>query len=153
MRLFDLIWNLMPTNVIDVLFGIWWNRRFWEYDNLASAFIDNITGRGQWLLSIASGGESPAETEKYLRRHGVHVWGRHFSATGDIRFFVKREQANYAEYLLLRNGAEITGPAFNQRNYATATRRAVPTPGWGSGKRSLSADGIISFLLSFLTGR
>ncbi|MGE5265613.1 MAG: hypothetical protein ACM3S0_19725, partial [Acidobacteriota bacterium] len=75
-----------------------------------------FTAANCWTMWVyRDGGWSGIEIERLLMRHGVRVWGRGFS--GDRIFFrVKRRQARWAEYLLLRRGIAVAGIAFDSRN-------------------------------------
>jgi len=58
---------------------------------------------------------SGLEIERLLRRHGVKVWNR--GIIGDELYFcVKRRQARWAEYLLLRAGVPVTSALIDSRN-------------------------------------
>ncbi len=67
-------------------------------------------------------GWSGSEIEQLLARHGVRVWGRGF-ADDQICFRVKKRQARWAEYLLLRRGVAVTSN-FDARNWHYAQRHA-----------------------------
>lgn len=58
---------------------------------------------------------SGLEIERLLRRHGVKVWNR--GVLGDSLYFcIKRRQARWAEYLLLRAGVPVTSAPVDPRN-------------------------------------
>lgn len=58
---------------------------------------------------------SGLEIERLLRRHGVKVWNRGIMGN-ELYFCVKRRQARWAEYLLLRAGVPVTSALNDSRN-------------------------------------
>jgi len=56
-----------------------------------------------------------AQIEKLLRQHGVKIWARMIHA-GDLFFRVRRRQAEWAEYVLLRAGVPLKYRLYSQRN-------------------------------------
>jgi hypothetical protein len=61
--------------------------------------------------------------EQLLQRHGVKIWDRGF--LGENLFFrVKRRQAVWAEYLLLRAGVPVVSPPIDPRNREYAERHS-----------------------------
>jgi hypothetical protein len=61
------------------------------------------------------------DIERLLKRHGVKVWDRGI-AGDDLYFCVKRRQAKWAEYLLLRAGVPVTSVLNEPRNLAWTAR-------------------------------
>jgi len=85
-------------------------------------------------------GHSGIQVERLLRRYGIRVWGREVTVTGEIGFLVKRRQAVWAEYLLLRAGVPLTVPlleAQNRRYAGRHTDSSMPTP-WNAAGLPLS---------------
>lgn len=89
---------------------------------------------GRWLMGVRSWRfavsrdceTSGKDIEALLRRHGVQLWGRNFDRR-HLFFRVKLQQANWAEYLLWRNGIAVSSPPFNKRNrLATAPSQNAP---------------------------
>jgi hypothetical protein len=61
------------------------------------------------------------DIERLLKRHGVKIWDR--GLAGDHLYFcVKRRQARWAEYLLLRAGVPLTNAPADPRNQFYASR-------------------------------
>lgn len=58
---------------------------------------------------------SGIQIERLLYRHGVKLWDRRLSGD-ELCFAVKRRQAVWAEYLLLRAGVPVTSPLVEPRN-------------------------------------
>lgn len=72
------------------------------------------------------------DIERLLRRHGVKVWDRGI-AGDDLYFCVKRRQACWAEYLLLRAGVPVTSVLIDPRNRRYAEHHP---PGSQPGRRA-----------------
>jgi hypothetical protein len=71
-----------------------------------------------------------------LERHGVRVWGR--AITGSRLYFsVKKSQANWAEYLMLRHGIPVISAPVNAKNgiYARKYAPGSEPPPWRFGFR------------------
>lgn len=121
---------------LDALFGIWWNRPFWKAKAPLVVFLENLTWQGQKRFSFSRKGEySGWDVERFLREHGVYLWGRGFDSE-NIHFNVKKEQASWAEYLMLRHGVALTSAPVDPRNAAWAAKYDSAPPGWGTSKRS-----------------
>lgn len=52
-------------------------------------------------------GWNPANIERMLKQHGIKTWGGQLT-NGEYFFSVKLNQAQWAEYLLQRNGIPLT---------------------------------------------
>ena len=99
-----------------------------------------IHGHG-WTFYLDLDSEwTGARCEKLLRSKGVKVYGRCI-ANGDAFFQVPKEQAEYAEYLLLKAGAPLKYHLFSERN-----RKYIG--GVGQQRDWLSRDGWLDFLSS-----
>ena len=108
------------------------------YAGMVGEFIDSLLGRNTWTLAVPrDSGWRGIEIERLLKRHGVRIWGRGVNGR-ELFFRVKRRQANWAEYLLLRSGVPLTSTPFNPRNWEYAKRYAPgsepPTWTWKSPK-------------------
>ena len=64
------------------------------------------------------------DIERLLRSYGVKVWDRGL-AGDDLYFCVKRRQARWAKYLLLRAGVPVTRTVIDPRNTIHASRYPV----------------------------
>jgi len=92
-------------------------------------------------------GWSGVEIEALLMRHGVRIWGRGF--VGEQLFFrVKKRQARWAEYLLLRRGVPVTSGPFDPRNARYAERYAPGSEPPTNRKLSNSIDDLFDRILS-----
>ncbi len=86
--------------------------------------LASVVGSNAWTLSIQrNAGWSGLDAEELLRRHGVPVWGRWF-IQDNLLFCVKKRQARWAEYLLMRRGIPVTSGPFDPRNVLYARRHA-----------------------------
>lgn len=52
------------------------------------------------------GGWNAVDIEKLMKQHGIHYWGSQFT-NGEFFFSVKRDQAQWAEYILLKNNVPL----------------------------------------------
>jgi hypothetical protein len=88
----------------------------------------HVADGGSHQFSIWRGGEwCGLEVERLLWRYRIGVWGRGFTAEA-VTFFVKRRQANWAEYVMCRAGVALMGAPFNPKNRAYyMDPRGVPT--------------------------
>ena len=121
---------------LDAWFGHWWNRPFWKAKAPLVVFLENLTWQGYKRFSFSRKGEySGWDVERFLREHGVYLWGRGFDSE-NIYFNVKKEQASWAEYLMKRHGVALTSAPVDPRNVAWAAKYDSAPPGWGTSKRS-----------------
>ncbi|MBI4789028.1 MAG: hypothetical protein HY782_18505 [Chloroflexi bacterium] len=102
-----------------------------------------------WTIWVErDSGWSGIEIERLLFRYGVRVWGRGF--LDDRLFFrVKKRQARWAEYVLLRCAAPIAGAPFDSRNYDYAERHEPGAEPVSRRPRSKSPD-LVEQLLAFV---
>ena len=79
-------------------------------------FFSSLAALNCWTICFErDSGWSGVEIEALLMRHGVQIWGRGFFEN-QIFFRVKKRQARWAEYLLLRAGVPVTGVLVEPRN-------------------------------------
>ena len=151
-NLVDAIAYMDLIDRFDAWFGHWWNRPFWNADNPWRVFLENLTWQGHKRFAIPRVGETSGyEAELFLRNHGVYVWGRFFDRD-NVYFNVKKEQAAWAEYLLMREGIATTNTVVDGRNEAWAAPYDKAPPGWGSNKRTVG-DTVIGLLRPDLSFR
>ena len=121
MKFFDILDNVVygPLDYID--------RIEW----LFKAILYRDAGRRLAILRPDKGGKhSLAHVEELLGRYKVATYGRTFDARHHY-FRVKKRQASWAEYILLRAGVELVGPMVDPANAAWAKRHPTgkpPTP-------------------------
>ncbi len=111
-----------PIGWFDAWFGAWWHRPWSKIHKrfgalgVLKAGLETSVGAGDWRFYIPRTGEFTGwETEKYLSEYGVDVWGRGFTEEY-VYFTVKKEQANWAEYLLKRRGVAVISQTINPLN-------------------------------------
>lgn len=99
---------------------------------VASEMMACLTARNAPTLRVRRGcGWNGQMVEGLLGCYGVKVWDR--GASGEELYFcVKRRQAKWAEYVLLRAGVPVTSVLKESRNTGWAMRRlGIPIPqGW-----------------------
>ena len=85
-----------------------------------------------------------AELKALLRRHGIRMWGL-MACRGEIFFLVSRDQAEWAEYVLLRHGVPL--------NHRVLSRRKVKhTQGTPASRDSARVgSGLLASLVGWLT--
>lgn len=94
-------------------------------------------GANSWTFHVPIDcGWTGAGIERFLAKYGVVIWGRRVTS-GHLHFSVKHRQANWAEYLLLRQGIPLAGRTFNDRNpgYGEAHAPGDAPPAWADRPR------------------
>lgn len=87
-------------------------------------------GRGNVELRVRRAGSfSGAECERMLKRYGVPISARSVT-TKHFRMRVHAQQAKWAEYLLLRMGAQLDSTLREPRNGAWAAGHTEMPPAW-----------------------
>ena len=95
--------------IVDALARLDWFERL-------DAALKHLAGVRSWRFQIPRAcGWSGHQIEQHLLRYGVRVWDRRVDEHC-LTFRVKRQQADWAEYLLCRAGVPILGRLFNPRN-------------------------------------
>ncbi len=153
----DLLDTIAHLDVVDPVDGFLSTFRYADWKGayrragivgIVGEFIASLTAINCWTVWVQRhAGWSGVEVEELLGRHGVRIWGRGF--VGERIFFrVKKRQARWAEYLLLRRGVPVTNKPFDSRNLDYADRYA-PGSEPPTRKRSNSTDDWIERVLSF----
>ena len=98
-------------------------------------------------------GWSGVEIERWLANYGVTIYGRGFAGNA-LCFRVKRRQARFAEYLMLRAGMPVVSAPVDERNIqwaknARETRGAKP-PMWKQSRWSAGREMVSTFLVGGL---
>lgn len=92
----------------------------------------NFARKGQGNVELRvrrSGPFSGADCERMLKRYGVPISARSVT-TKHFRMRVHTQQAQWAEYLLLRMGAQLDSPLREPRNGAWAARHTKMPAAW-----------------------
>jgi hypothetical protein len=108
----------MTNNLIEILAKLDW---FERVDALARALVGVRSHR---FAIDRYGGYTGQEVEDMLGAHGIPIWDRGFDQER-LYFRVKAQQAEWAEYLLVRNGVHVLSKLVNPRN-AAAPRTGGP---------------------------
>ncbi len=117
---------LGPLNLLDYLEG------------LMQAVIYRDAGHEIAIPRVDKGGAfSLNEVRALLRRYGIATYGRRFDAN-HMYIRVKKRQARWAEYILLRAGVELHNPLYEGRNpgWAARHRPGELPPAWADRQRS-----------------
>ena len=135
--------HLDPVDWVDRRVGVWlhrpWRRILERYglSGLLRELARTAAGDGSWRFHIPrQEGLSGWEIERMLAQYGVAIWGRGFDAE-TIYFSVKREQVDWAEYLLKRRGVAVMTTPYNPLNDLYPQRHppgSMPTP-WREKKK------------------
>jgi hypothetical protein len=99
------------------------------------AGLCNLQNGGMRELRVARQGSlSGADCDRILGKYHVPTHGKRVTSDHFI-FVVPKQQAAWAEYILLRAGAALDGKPIEQRNAQwTAGKSGLP-PAWADGKR------------------
>jgi hypothetical protein len=117
---------------------------------VVSEFFASLAAINCWTIWVQRhAGWDGAEIEALLMRHGVRIWGRGFIGER-IYFRVKKRQARWAEYLLLRRGISVTSSPFDPRNPKYAERYAPGSEPPTRKSRSQNHTDLIDQILSLL---
>lgn len=135
--------HLDPIDWVDRRIGVWlnrpWRRMLKRYGfwSLLQELARTAVGDGSWRFHIPrQEGMSGWDIEQMLAQYGVTIWGRGFDAE-TIYFSVKREQVDWAEYLLKRRGIAVMTTPWNPLNDLYPQRHppgSMPTP-WNEKKQ------------------
>lgn len=154
----DLLDALAHLDLIDPIEGFLSTFRYADWKGahqrtgiagIVAEFFSSLAALNCWSICVyRDAGWSGVEIEALLMRHGVRIWGRGF-VDNQIFFRVKKRQARWAEYLLLRRGIPVTSRPFDSRNLKYAERYAPGSEPPTRKERSNSSDDWIDKVLSF----
>jgi len=105
------------------------------------AIVGDIANRGAVKVFHVdrAGGWTGWQIEQMLKRHGVRIWGRGFTAK-TLCFHVKTKQASWAEYLMHRAGIAVVSEPVDERNVTWAEKWPTgEVPMWGQGVKARGA--------------
>lgn len=89
---------------------------------IVDEFFSSLVAVNCWTLWVQRHeGWSGTDAEHLLACYGIPIWGRGFLGER-VYFRVKRRQARWAEYILLRCGVPVVGKLFDPRNAEYAKR-------------------------------
>jgi len=99
-------------NLLDEIEGWFW--AIWFRDLGHQITIRRTDKGGDWTLN---------EVRNLLWHYGVATYGRKFDSQ-NMYIRVKKRQARWAEYVLLRAGVELHNPLYDKRNASYVARHA-----------------------------
>lgn len=103
----------------------WIDRGFWLL-----AALRNVGHGGLREIRVSRYGElSGVDCARMLKRRGVSVHGQRVTSDHFI-FSVRRQQAAWAEYILMRAHAGMDGQMVEQRNVGWAAKHKGLPPAW-----------------------
>ena len=153
----DLLESLAYLDLVDPVEGFISTFRYADWNGayrragiigIVAEFFASLAAMNCWTIWIhRHAGWSGVEVESLLMRHGVRIWGRGFVGE-QIYFRVKKRQARWAEYLLLRRGVPVTSGPFDPRNADYAERYAPGSEPPNRRTRSNSIDDWLDGILS-----
>jgi len=153
----DLLESLAYLDLVDPVEGFLSTFRYADWNGayrragiigIAAEFLTSLAALNCWTIWVQRhAGWSGVEIESLLMRHGVRIWGRGFVGE-QIYFRVKKRQARWAEYLLLRRGVPVTSGPFDPRNTDYAERYAPGSEPPMRKKRSPSTDAWLDRILA-----
>lgn len=110
-----------------------------------------LTGANAWEIRVRRDSQwSGRDVADFLRHYGVQTWaGR--TTTDHFIMYVKKRQANWAEYLLRRRGIPLESESFNPANLVYAQKYAPgdQPPAWADQGRG--RHGLVEKLLDWLS--
>ncbi|MDE3088496.1 MAG: hypothetical protein KGJ80_03815 [Chloroflexota bacterium] len=153
----DLLESLAYLDLIDPIEGFISTFRYADWNGafrraglvgVIGEFVASLGAINCWTIWVQrDAGWNGFEVEALLMRHGVRIWGRGFIGE-QIFFRVKKRQAGWAEYLLLRRGVPVTSGPFDPRNADYAERYAPGSEPPARTKRSNALDDLLDGILS-----
>lgn len=120
---------LGPFNLLDYLEGV---LRALYYGDAGYEIAIPRTDKG--------GAHSLNEVRALLSTYGIATYGRRFDAR-NMYIRVKKRQARWAEYILLRAGVTLCNPLYESRNLTWAGRHQGPPPAWANRKPTTQGRG------------
>jgi len=113
------------------------------YDMVLDPAFHQITSGGGWVKIEwdRGSGVRGIDLERELKRKRIPICGRGFTMRserfpcGTLSCYVKRKQARWAEYVLLRKWGVPLLTTFDERNAEWAAGKG-PVPGWEERQRS-----------------
>lgn len=131
----DLLGNLdclcLPQTLVESFWHADWKSAY-ERDGILGLCIEAIRtlfglNSHQFYVPL-NGGWSGHNIHQLLAKHGIAMWGWSF-ANGEMFFLVKKKQAAWAQYVMLRAGVPLQGPLLAQApDTSTATDAAAKRP-------------------------
>jgi hypothetical protein len=109
-------WIALPETILQTLWHADWRRaKDRGLGGLIREAVASLLGTNTWpfFVPLHSGWDGAA-IARLLSRHGVKMWGYGF-AGGELFFRVRRSQAAWAQYVLLREGVPLQHRLFTEK--------------------------------------
>jgi hypothetical protein len=122
-------WIALPETILQTFRHADWRRaREQGVGGLLSEAIGSLLGTNSWPFFVPlRSGWNGADIARLLKRHGVRMWGYGF-ANGELFFRVRRSQAAWAQYVLLREGVPLQHRLFSGKTASRPQPAAERTP-------------------------
>ncbi|RTL00647.1 MAG: hypothetical protein EKK57_06665 [Proteobacteria bacterium] len=117
---------LILRNVIPTFQHAEWSAAYRKAGLLGTMWegFRSLVGTNTWPFFIESKGDwDRKQIQQLLISHGVTMWGWGYSR-GNFMFRVKKQQAYWAEYLMLKNGVPVTGRLLHTSRILNAPKRS-----------------------------
>jgi hypothetical protein len=154
-------WPLLPQVLAESMWHANWKDAYRRggIGGLGMEALQSLLGTNSYpFLVPMSSGWSGRNIQRLLAKKGIRMWGWAF-ADGVFLFHVRRNQAAWAQYVLLHEGVPLQGPLLGQTPDASA---AISSPSEPQSQRSAilpndltmdverQFDGLIEKVSSFL---
>ena len=134
-RVLDLLTNFdvlyLPQTIIESLWHSNWKGAYRQAGimGLGREVMNSLLGFNSYQFYVSMNrGWSGHGINSLLTRHGIKMWGWTF-ANGEMFFRVKKKQAAWAQYVMLREGVPLQSPLLGQEpDMSTATRPTAKHP-------------------------
>ena len=109
-------WIAIPETIFQTFWNAdWRSAKRRGLHGLLSESIASLLGTNSWPFFVPlNSGWNGADITRLLKRHGIRVWGYGF-ANGELFFRVRRSQAAWAQYVLLRAGVPLQHRLFSKK--------------------------------------
>jgi hypothetical protein len=138
-RVLDLLANFdilyLPQTIIESLWHSSWKSAYRQAGRmgLGREVIDSLFGFNSYQFYVSMNrGWSGRSISSLLMRHGINMWGWTF-ANGEMFFRVKKKQAAWAQYVMLRASVPLQGPLLSRTPDVSA---AISSPSESPSQRS-----------------
>jgi hypothetical protein len=123
-------WIAVPETIFQTFWHADWRRaKDRGLGGLLNEAIGSLLGTNSWSFFVRlDSGWNGADIARLLKRHGIKMWGYGF-ANGELYFRVRRSQAAWAQYVLLREGVPLQHRLFSEKMAPAPQPGAYRTPG------------------------
>jgi len=123
-------WIAVPETIFQTFWHADWSRaKDQGLSGLLSEAIGSLLGTNSWPFFVPlDSGWNGADVAHLLKRHGIRMWGYGF-ANGELFFRVRKNQAAWAQYVLLREGVPLQHRLFSEKTASEPQPGGGRTPG------------------------